>query len=371
VILISHQLYFTEGGDFRLRLKPLTKNQRSVLSLLNSGLLQASVAQRLNVSRPYINQITKNLESLGLIKKRKSTHFYDLSSEGKSLLSGRSTADEFTPARLHNFKKKYRIVSSTGEPYTHKEVRDSKTMTVSQVPDKRVHYNSSWKMRGPVRHKFWYPGNAGTPSVTVDFHIRTLVIYVDKHQNILARTVEEATALGWLAVQKARDAWVRDQHLFNVEFTVDEIGTPIGKPHAGFLMKQADPVIKEVMESDGDVGYADYWVDKSPENEVGKGFCEAETAQPENMTRLGRGIQTIEAIQPEMFAELEKIGPLTSEVHSVLAHIQGGLPIQNQVNQLIIMFGKMLEQQHVIIEKLSGAGVLPKTEEPGQTTLFS
>ena len=89
------------------------------------------------------------------------------------------------------------------------------------------------------------------------------------------------------------------------------------------------------------------------------------------MTRLGRGIQTIEAIQPEMFAELEKIGPLTSEVHSVLAHIQGGLPIQNQVNQLIIMFGKMLEQQHVIIEKLSGAGVLPKTEEPGQTTLFS
>ena len=110
---MTRQLYFTEDGDFRLRLKPLTKNQRSVLSLLNSGLLQAGVAQRLNVSRPYINQITKNLESLGLIKKRKSTHFYDLSSEGKSLLSGRSTADEFTPARLHNFKKKYRIVSST------------------------------------------------------------------------------------------------------------------------------------------------------------------------------------------------------------------------------------------------------------------
>ena len=158
---MTRQLYFTEDGDFRLRLKPLTKNQRSVLSLLNSGLLQAGVAQRLNVSRPYINQITKNLESLGLIKKRKSTHFYDLSLRASLFYSGGVRRMNSPRPGCTTLKRSTGSYLSTGEPVAHKEVRDSKTMTVSQVPDKRVHYNSSWKMRGPVRHKFWYPGNTG------------------------------------------------------------------------------------------------------------------------------------------------------------------------------------------------------------------
>lgn len=333
----DRQVCFTPDGEYRPRLKPLLKNQRSVLSLLNAGLIQAGIADRLRVSRAYVNQITKSLESLGLITRRKPTYFYDLSPEAKSLLSGTQALDEFTPARLHNFKKKYRILSVTKEPSL----------------DRRAHYQASWKMRGPMRHKYWYSGDAGIPSVTIDYHIRSLVIYIDKGQHILARSVEEAAALGWLAIQKARDAWIKDQHLFSVDYAVEDIGTVIAKVHAGFVMMDNDPVIKEVLDNGGKVGYADYWVDHSNEKEMGPGHCEAETAEPENMTRLGRGIQMIETIQPEMFADLAKLGPLSSEVHSVLAHIQSGQPVQNQVNQLIMMFGKVLENQNTILDALN------------------
>jgi hypothetical protein len=118
-------------------------------------------------------------------------------------------------------------------------------------------------------------------------------------------------------------------------------------------MMDKDPVIKEVLDNGGKVGYADYWVDKSVEKDLGSGFCEAETAEPENMTRLGRGIQTLETIQPEMFAELAKLGPLSSEVHSVLAHVQSGMSVQNQVNQLTMMLAKFLENQNTILDALN------------------
>jgi hypothetical protein len=338
--LKDRQIFFTPEGEYRPRLKPLSKNHRSVLSLLNAGLLQAGVAQRLRCSRPYVNQIVKSLESLGLISRRKPTYFYDLYPEAKSLLAGTQSLDEFTPARLHNFKRKYKITSVTKEPSL----------------DRRANFQNSWKMRGPLRHKFWYSGDAGIPSVTVDYHIKSLVVYIDKGQHLLARSVEEAEALGWLAIQKARDAWIKDQHSFGVDYAVEDIGVPIAKLHAGFVLFDRDPIVKEVLDNGGKVGYSDYWVDHSNEKEMGPGFCEAETAEPENMTRLGRGIQTLETIQPEMFAELAKLGPLTSEVHTVVAHIQSGQAVQNQVNQLIMMFGKVLENQNTILDALNLRG---------------
>ena len=329
--MAGRQLFFNENGDFQPRLKPLTKNQRSVLSLLGAGLLQAGVAQRLNVSRPYVNQLVRGLESLGLVKRRGKTWFYDLSPEAKSLLSGAQALDQFTPARLHNFKKKYRILS--GE---------------SICLDRRTHYTGSWKMRGPLRHKFWYSGAAGVPSVTVDYHIRTLVIYIDKGQQILARSVEEAAELGWLAVQRARDAWVRDQHSFGIDFTVEEVGTVIAKVHAGFVMMERDPVIAEVVDNGGKVGYADYWIDKSPEKELGAGHCEAETAQPENMTRLGRGIQVIETIQPEAFKDLGKIGVVSDSLLRVEAMLQGSITTAMQNDNILKYLSKLMDEMQQI-----------------------
>jgi len=337
---MGRQLFFTENGEFHPRLKPLSKNQRSVLSLLNAGLLQAGVAGRMKVSRPYVNQIVRGLESLGLVKRRKPTYFYDLSPEAKSLISGAQSLDEFTPARLHNFKKKFRILSSVREPYTRKE---------NGEPDDRAHYTGSWKMRGPLRHHFWYSGGTDSPSVTVDYHIKTLVIYIDAGQQILAKTVGEAIELGWLSVQKARNAWVQDQRVFGVDFAVEEVGTQIGKCHAGYLLKGNDPLVREVVEEhDGNVGYADYRIDKSPEKELGAGNSEAETEQLENMTRLGRGIQIIETIQPEAFKDLGKIGAMSDSVVRVEAMLQGGITLSQQYEQMVHFMTSALDEMAAI-----------------------
>jgi hypothetical protein len=358
----TRQSFFTEQGDYRQRLRPLTKNQKSVLSLLGGGLLQAGIADLLHVSRSYVNQTVKRLESLDLIKRRKPTYFYDLSSEAKSLIAGTARLDEFTPARMHNFKRKYRIIGKTGDPSI----------------DKRAHFSGSWKMRGPLRHHYWYPGEAGTPSVTVDYHIKTLVIYIDKGQQILARSVEEATELGWLAVQKARDAWIEDQRKFSAGFEVEAIGTVIGKPHAGFLMRQEDPVIKEVLDNGGKVGYSDYWVDKSPEEKLGPGACEAETAQPENMTRLGQGIQIIEQIGPTAFKELGKIGQVNDNVLQVQAMLQGSITGQQMLENVTKMISSVLlemqqvrkENQELRDQFLGGrGGEVPRNTQTGQQRL--
>lgn len=177
------------------------------------------------------------------------------------------------------------------------------------------------------------------------------MIYIDKGQNILARSVEEAEALGWLAIQKARDAWIKDQHSFGVDYSVEDIGTLVAKVHAGFVMMDTDPIIKEVLDNGGKVGFADYWVDHSNEKEMGPGHCEAETAEPENMTRLGRGIQMIETIQPEAFKDIGKIGLISDNILQVQAMLQGSITQQQMLENVTKMVsGVLLEMQAIRAE---------------------
>jgi hypothetical protein len=140
------------------------------------------------------------------------------------------------------------------------------------------------------------------------------------------------------------------------------------KPHGAADVHEDTPAIKEALEVqeqrplvNGD------WLDGSNKKEAGPGHCEVENDNQEKLTELENGLKVIRQLpatfQPEMFKELEKLGPLTSEVHAVVAHIQSGQPVQNQVNQLIMMFGKMLEQQHTIMQMLSG-GVVGAADSP-------
>ena len=74
-------------------IKGLTPNQKKILSLVNCGLCQATISQRMKVSRAYICTEIKKLESRNLIKtidiypkvpgKRSYTKFYELSPQAK------------------------------------------------------------------------------------------------------------------------------------------------------------------------------------------------------------------------------------------------------------------------------------------------
>jgi hypothetical protein len=281
---------------------------------------------------------------------RDYNNFYELSPELKGKIRGEITAP-FTPFRAHHFLRKFHIISQSGP--------------ISR--DKRASYSSFWTMKGnSERYKFWFPGKAGIPSVTIDVHPGTLVVYVDKGQSIVARSYEEAQQLGWMAIYQAKEKFVEQQHLFGVLLEIENVGKQIGKTHLGLICREDGPLAAmkkaqdQIPEERVMAAKHPVWIDES----TGKGTFEIEcfgdhpaaTPVEKTINTIADLPQTIRASMPEAFAELEKIGPLTSEVHSVLAHIQSGQAVQNQVNQLIMMFGKVLDQQHKILDHLAKTG---------------
>lgn len=280
---------------------------------------------------------------------RPYNNFWELAPELKASLSGEIIIPQ-TPFRAHHFIRKFRIISQSGP--------------VSK--DKRTGYNSSWKPRGSERHKFWYDGKAGLPRVTIDWHPGTIVAYCDKGQDIYARSHEEARQTGWLAVYQAVEQFRKAQSAFGVDLELENAGQQIGKVHMGALcneggvlaaMKEAQDKIpgERVMNAKNPV-----WIDKS----TGQNTFEIEAFEDHPLlTPVESTVQTIadfkkelpETIRtamPEALRELKKVGPLTAEVHAVLAHISSGQSVDNRLNQLIIMFGDMLKQHHQTLDEM-------------------
>lgn len=335
----------------------LTDNQRRILSLVACKLTQSEIAKKLKFSPSYICQVIKKLETYNLIKKletqrtkegqREYNNFYELSPELKGRIR-KEIQQPFTPVRVHYIIRKFKIVNQSGP--------------VSK--DKRASYHKSWFMRGKSeRFKFWYPGKAGLPQVTIDVHPKTIVAYVDKGQTIVARSMEEAEQLAWYALYQAKDRFIEQQQLFGVSFEIENVGQQIGSAHGGLLLHEDGPFGKEQPVT------PDVWIDRSVKKEVGEGYCEVESfTNGPHLTRVEKALFAMEDLEdtmpdrirtamPEALQALEKVGPLTAEVHTVLAHIQSGQTVDSRLNQMILMFGDMLKQQHDIIDMLAKRGI--------------
>lgn len=330
-----------------LHVKALTTNQRKIIALISCKLTQTDIAARLKFSRPYVNQVIKKLESLNLVKRintqkapggtRHYNYFYEVSSE--ALVPDQP----FTACRVHNIRKKFKILQQSGPIST----------------DKHTSYSKSWTMRGGPRHKFWYPGRAGFPSVTIDVHPKTLVAYIDKGQFVTARDIEQAKEISWYAILQAKEKFIEQQERFGVHLGVEPVGEDIAKIHYGFLFDERSPIAQENISLPG------WWIDKSPEEKLGQHIREVETDRPGEAYPLENGIRNIQKLpdtvkasiheaMPEAMKEFEKsFGPLTSEIHTVMAHLQSGEPLQYKVDQLVVMFAKVLEQQSQILDRMN------------------
>jgi hypothetical protein len=185
-------------------------------------------------------------------------------------------------------------------------------------------------MRGGARHKFWFSGKAGMPSVTLDIHPKTIVAYVDRKQTIVAKTPQEAEDIGWRSIYAALDKFIELQSRFNVQIDVAHTGTVIGKPHGGFVGTDS-PVMEEGVKT------KEWWIDRSQEAELGPGHPELETTNKEGMTRLDNLIKVSEQVDlvalPEMFKGM--IDPLNQNVLQVQAMMQGGITISQQYEKML------------------------------------
>ncbi len=333
---MSFQLTFDSLGRFR-KIKAPGESERKVISLINYQLTQTDIAFKLNISRARVNQIVKSAESHGFLKrantqpgqgkKRNYNYFYELSSAGIEWLGKDQNPQEFTACRMHHFRRKYKIVRQSSPP----------------VKDERASYLKSWKLRGgSERYKYWYPGRAGIPSVTLDVHPKTIVAYVDKGQSIPARSAEEATGIGWKAISEARDKFIAEQSRFGAEFIVEEIGEPIGKVHAGFVMHESNPVAQQRLD------LPDWWKDKSVEKELGPGYTEAESDNPAEYTQLESGIMTLQ-ILPEAMQEFnKKLDAITEQGSQSAAMLQGSITTAQQNDNILKFLSKIMDEMQAI-----------------------
>jgi hypothetical protein len=179
------------------------------------------------------------------------------------------------------------------------------------------------------------------PSCTIDYHIKTLVCYVDKKQTIIAKTPKEAEDIGWRAIYQALDQFIELQSKFGIQIDVAHTGTVIGKPHGGFVGTDS-PVMDEGVRT------KDWWIDRSQEAELGPGHPELETTNKEGMTRLDNLIKVSEQVDLTALPEMIRatVDPLNQNVLSVMAQLQGGRPVEAMFQQAVGLLAQMMEKMN-------------------------
>lgn len=312
------------------RFRPLSTGQRKVLALLNAGLTQTYIAQKLHLTRPRINQLVKGLESLGLINRvqnnrkcegvRDYSYFYELTSRAKAIIAGDCQLEELTPWRVHNHRMKWHVIQQTGEI----------------CKDKRTGYQKSWTLRGGERHKYWWHSNINYPSVTIDVHPKTLVVYTDKGQQINAKTKEEAAEMGWIACRKAVAWFMETQAGFDSFFTLEEVGQQIGKLHLGMAFHEDGPI-------DGDTTIPGTWVDRSVEKELGPGWKEFECWENHPISSpLEAGVMAAAKIPDALKQFNDQLSPIGENVTQVMAMLQGSITQQQMLENVTKLVSSLM-----------------------------
>jgi DNA-binding MarR family transcriptional regulator len=315
---VERQLFFDNYGTIP-RFKPLSDLEKRILICFKDGLTQTRIAELVHRSRPRINQLTKKMESIGLIRrinlqndngKRDYNYFYELTPLALELLKGDKRLEQLTPVRIHNFRRKFAIIQKTREPET----------------DKRTGYQKSWKMRGAIWHMYWFPGKGIMPSVSLVITPRTVIGYVDSHQTIAARDAGEAEAIGWQAIFQAQKSFVESQASFGTFIIMEEIGQQVGELHGAFPMSKDNPDMQEVRAKGGKVGHSDWFTDESEGPEL-------ETKKKPNWTRMEGLIKTAEALPDTLKQFNEQLNPMAASVSQIQAMMLGSITaIQKEDN---------------------------------------
>lgn len=315
------------------KIKALTDRQRQVLILLGKGFWQGDISDRLHISRPRVCQITKILESRGLIKKKIETeikgpreykNFYEVVPEAKI------PGTDFNICHVHRIRMKFKILNRSGPSST----------------DKRTGYNYSKNLRGGPRHVFWFPGKTPLPNITVEDHIKTLMIYMDKGQMITARDMDQAEEIAWYSVYQARDRFVDLQGKFGTTFEIETTGTRIDKVEYGFIYHK-DSGVKEAVQPVP----PNWWIDKSVEPEF-PNHEEFETNVRPEAQQVQSAITQLKHMPEVMQQFNDRFGEVNNNVLQVLSQLQGGRPVEGMFLQAVDLLARMTDRMNRLEDEL-------------------
>lgn len=256
----------------------LNHTQQRILKLLGTGdHTQSQIAERLKVSRQYVNSFVQKLLSKHLIRRSVRTPsnynaYYELIPHLAKQIDDEIPNVHYSECRVHNIRLKYTIVSQSRE--------------VSS--DKRTGYFLSWQMRGGIRHKFIIPARcAGLPDITIDVHPNTIVAYPNAEQAVYAESIDEAEKTIIQAVHEAVHEFLNRQNLFGCKISIENpaiAGKLISKIH------YAQKLLKDSPFARTQTCLPDFWIDNSLDNHGESEYAEFETDNKAAASALDRSV---------------------------------------------------------------------------------
>lgn len=364
----SVQQTFEDLGT-RQFIKKLTPTQINIIRFLEQGYYGSYIARRLKVSKGYVSQTLKELESHGLI----APGIIEIEYKGKTKkiarsdpLQGRATTytiseklhnllkrenpqpcGSYTLCTPHHIKIKYPITSFTGE-WCCDGWQRSRTRTI---------YIRSWKPRGPERH-LWHV-NTKNGVIGIEYHVRSIIAYRCDRDHIMAESVEEATTLVATYIQEGLDIWLKEQRIAGVRVSLGSAES-ISKPHYAFESNLA----KQIIQAGAGITVPGMFIDNSPEEHGNPTASDIETTSPVIAHMVDRGLRNamnIEGVVEQKVTDAltatipvlvesvnNRLDGIQEDLNDMSSKMNEGVTVQNQFNQLVGLLNNTIRELETI-----------------------
>lgn len=324
----------------------LTQKQLDIISFIRRDYYQAYIADRLKISRAYVNQTVNSLLKFGLIKQKTCSPLQkkSLTYEPTKRLDTYLSQSELMPSQYtlcipHHIKFKYPLLEMTGD-LNRDGWKFSKNRSV---------FIRSWKPKGNERLLFNV--NLGDNTISIQYQGRSLIASRVEHTKVVAQSITEATQIIASEIGKGIEIFLREQKNAGCQIRV---GQPkqIDKTHYAFESELAKEMVRNGQQSQLEGVY----VDNSPEGQGKETVGDIEMRDPIKANSVDQGLRNAMNIDkivrkeigqalPEAMKEFNRaLDPIYESQNQVMAMIQGGITMQQQYQQMQNFMTKVLDE---------------------------
>jgi hypothetical protein len=335
-----------EEEEGRRFVQKLTQKQLDIISFIERDYYQAYIANRLKISRTYVNQTVTSLLKYKLIKQKtcsplqKKSLTYETTKRLKTYLSqATQMPSQYTLCIPHHIKFKYPILGIKGIPN-----RDGWKFSKN-----RSIYIRSWQPKGNERSL--YHVNLDENTISIQYQGKSLIASRVEHTQVIAQSISEATQIIASEIGKGVEIFLREQAGMGCKI---EVGQPkqIDKTHYAFESELAKEMVRNGQQSQLEGVY----VDNSPEGQGKEKVGDIEMRDPVRANRVDRGLLNAinidkivrkeigQALPEAMKAFNDALDPINQNVIRANAMLQGGITISQQYENMLNFMTKVLDE---------------------------
>lgn len=324
----------------------LTQKQLDIISFIERDYYQSYIADRLKISRAYVNQTVSSLLKYNLIKQKtfsplqKKSFTYEVTNRLKLYLSQTpQLSSQYTLCIPHHIKFKYPVTSFEGE-LNREGWKISKNRSI---------FIRSWKPKGAER--LLYHVIVGENTIGIQYHGRSLLASRINHTKVVAQSAAEATQIIASEIGKGVEIFIREQKAYGCKVLVGQ-PTQIDRTHYAFESE----LVKEAVKNGQQSQIPGVYFDNSPEGQGKPNVSDAETRDPVLANRVDQGLMAAINIDKIVRTEIgkalpeamrvfnEKLEPINQNVIRANAMLQGGITMSQQYENMVNFMTKALDE---------------------------